>query len=187
MATPARLLLDELEQYQPTDDLEERHHRALMGHLVHASSPMSRDTFKPGHVTASLYIVDPEKKRVLLHHHRRLDRWLQMGGHVEANESPAVAALREGREESGLADLQLIGEGVLDVDVHGIPASGEGPAHLHYDVRFAAVTRKPGAIAMDAAESRDLQWMDFDKAIEVMDDPASTRAIGKIRKLLAQR
>jgi hypothetical protein len=68
--TVRRRLLDELRQYKPADETEERHHRALLGHLAHASSPLSRSKFRPGHVTASLFIVDPATKRLLLHHHR---------------------------------------------------------------------------------------------------------------------
>jgi 8-oxo-dGTP pyrophosphatase MutT (NUDIX family) len=182
-----RALLDELRRYQPVDATEERHHRAILGHLVHAKSPLSRAKFKPGHVTASLFIVDPKAKRLLLHHHRRLGRWLQMGGHLERNESASEAALREGREESGLADLELLGAGIFDVDVHSIPSHKDDPEHFHYDVRYVAATRNPESIAMDAIESKELAWVDLDKAIELMNEEASTRAVTKIRKLIAGR
>jgi 8-oxo-dGTP pyrophosphatase MutT (NUDIX family) len=184
MSHPARRLLEELRTYKPADETEERHHRTLMGHLVHAKSPLSRSKFAPGHVTASLFIVDPATQRVLLHHHRRLDRWLQMGGHLEAAEAPGIAALREGREESGLGDLELLSPDIFDVDVHLIPAHDGDPDHFHYDVRYVARTARPEAIAMDAAESRDLAWVDFDRAVELMNEEASTRAIAKLRALL---
>jgi 8-oxo-dGTP pyrophosphatase MutT (NUDIX family) len=184
MSTAVRVLLEELRRYQPADEAEERHQRAIIGHLVHTKSPLSRGKFKPGHVTASLFIVDPKSGKVLLHHHRRLARWLQMGGHVEGNETPSQAALREGREESGLGDLALLQDGIFDVDVHGIPAHKEDPEHFHYDVRYVAATRSPRSIAMDAAESKELAWVDLVKAVELMDEEASARALGKIRKLL---
>jgi 8-oxo-dGTP pyrophosphatase MutT (NUDIX family) len=185
MNTPiTRCLIDELRRYHPMDDAEARHQRALLGHLAHAASPLSRSTFDPGHVTASLFIVDREAGRLLLHHHRRLDRWLQMGGHLEAGESPEQAALREGCEESGLMDLEILSEAIFDVDVHGIPAAKGEPDHFHYDVRYVALTRTPDAIAMDAAESKELAWVGFDRAIELMNEAASSRAIAKIRTML---
>jgi 8-oxo-dGTP pyrophosphatase MutT (NUDIX family) len=186
MSTAARALLDELRHYQPIDATEERHHRAILGHLVHAKAPLHRAKFKPGHVTASLFIVDPESRKLLLHHHRRLDRWLQMGGHLEANESPSAAALREGREESGLQDLALLADGIFDLDVHPIPAHGDDPAHFHYDVRYVAATRTPKSIALDAAESKGLAWVGLDEAVKLMNEEASTRAVGKIRKLVSK-
>jgi 8-oxo-dGTP pyrophosphatase MutT (NUDIX family) len=178
----SRQLLDALRRYRPVDETEDRHHRALMSHLAHTKAPLSRSKYRPGHVTAGLFIVDLESKRLLLHHHRRLDRWLPMGGHLEGNESPAEAALREGREESGLPDLQLVSEEILDVDNHVIPATDDEPEHFHFDVRYVARTKRPGAIAMDAAESKELAWVDFDRALELMDDESSRRVIKKIRE-----
>jgi 8-oxo-dGTP pyrophosphatase MutT (NUDIX family) len=184
MSTAARQLMEALRTHVPADATEERHLRAIQGHLVHAKSPLSPHKYSPGHVTASLYIVHPATRRILLHRHRGLDRWLQMGGHLEPNESPAAAALREGREESGLADLELLCAGILDVDVHGIPADDERPAHFHFDVRYAARTATPDAIARNAAESLDLAWMDLERARDAMGDAGSTRALGKIAALL---
>jgi 8-oxo-dGTP pyrophosphatase MutT (NUDIX family) len=182
---PERVLLAELDRYQPADDTEARHHRAIKAHLVHAKSPFSRTKLHPGHITASLFIVDAASRRVLLHHHRRLARWLQMGGHLEAGESPAAAALREGKEESGLADLALAGSGIFDLDVHAIPAHGEEREHFHYDIRYVATTRAPGSIAMNEGESSELAWVDFDRAIALMNEAASTRAITKMRAMFA--
>jgi 8-oxo-dGTP pyrophosphatase MutT (NUDIX family) len=181
MSAPARALLEALRSYRPADETEDRHYRALMSHLVHAKAPLNRSKFRPGHVTAGLFIVDRASQRLLLHHHRRLDRWLAMGGHLEGGESPAEAALREGREESGLADLQLVSPDIFDVDKHVIPACEDEPEHFHFDVRYLATTRAPEAITMDAAESKELQWVHFDRALELMGDESSRRAIRKIR------
>src|ERR1041385_3545216 len=109
-------LLEELSGYRAADSIEAANVAAVVNLLTSSADPFSRGQFEPGHVTASCYIVDPGG-RLLLHHHRRLGRWLQMGGHVEANELTADAALREGREESGLRDLAIDG-GILDGDVH---------------------------------------------------------------------
>jgi len=103
-------LIEELRRYRPADLHEAQHQRAVLDLLCYAPSPFSRDHFVPGHITGSCFIVDPASRRVLLHHHRRLDRWLQMGGHCFENEIPAAAALREGREESGLPDLELVSD-----------------------------------------------------------------------------
>jgi len=104
-----------------------------------------------------------------------------MGGHVEGEEPPAVAALREGAEESGLADLRLAG-GIFDLDVHGIPAAKGEPEHAHFDVRYLARTDAPHAIALDRAESNDLVWVTLDRAAELMPGPESQRVIRKIRE-----
>ena len=145
--------------------------------------PFSRNQFVPGHITASCYVID-DAGRLLLHHHRRLNRWLQMGGHLEEGEQPVDAALREAAEESGLHDLQLVQDSIADLDVHVIPAGRGEPEHRHFDVRYIARTALPGAIAMDAQESNDLMWVDLDRAAFLMKCEESLRVLRKIRRML---
>lgn len=178
-------LADELRAYAGVDDTEERHRRAMLSLLGRDGEIFGRAHFIPGHFTASCYILD-EHGRLLLHHHRRLDRWLQMGGHLEADEGPAVAALREGREESGLDDLVLAG-GILDLDVHRIPAARSEPEHDHFDVRYLARTSRPDAVSIDHGESNDLAWVTLDRARELMPAPESHRVLRKIERLSSGR
>ena len=178
-------LLDDLLRHAPADDLESRHREALLALMTTSSDPFSRDSFVPGHVTASCFIVDPATGRLLLHHHRRLGRWLQMGGHLDANEAPRDAARREGEEESGLGDLRLTGD-IVDLDVHAIPAGRGEPEHLHFDVRYVAATEQPEAIRLVRAESNDLAWFELREAEPRMNEAASARVIRKIERLLKE-
>ena len=180
-------LLEELRCYRAADPLEAQHQRAVLDLLSYAASPFSRVQFVPGHITGSCFIVDPDSSRILLHHHRRLNRWLQMGGHVEVGESAIEAAMREGREESGLPDLTLMNEAAFDIDVHDIPPAKGEPDHLHFDIRYVARTSQPQSIMIDRAESNELAWVELDRAIPLMNEEASKRAILKIRKMLARR
>lgn len=177
-------LHDELAGYVAADPAEESHRLAMLA-LLEAADPCSRSHFVPGHFTASAFIVHAPTQRVLLHHHRRLNRWLQMGGHIDPGESVEQAAMRESREESGLEDLRLE-PGILDVDVHHIPAGKGEPPHAHFDVRFMVLTRTPDAIRFDPNESVDLAWFTIDEAIERANSPESKRTLEKIRKRLGE-
>lgn len=180
-------LLAQLRTYAPAGDGEAQNVGAIVKLLTNSEDAFSRAHFTPGHVTASCYIVDPATSRLLLHHHRRLGRWLQMGGYVERDELPHEAALREGSEESGLADLVLMTDAILDVDVHRIPAGRCEPDHDHFDVRYLARTSVPEAITIDRGESNELAWMPLDRATELMNAPESTRVVRKIERLLRER
>ena len=179
-------LLDQLRGYAAEDAVEAEHRRAMLALLESAEDAFSRGHFVPGHFTASCYIVDAEG-RLLLHHHKRLDRWLQMGGHVEEDESPDVAALREGREESGLPDLVQMTDGIFDLDIHPIPAAKGEPDHAHFDVRYLARTASPEAAIADREESNDLAWVTLDRAAELMAGPESARVLRKIERLWRER
>lgn len=115
-----------------------------------------RDCF-PGHVTGSAWLVNGAGTHVLLTHHKKLGRWLQLGGHADGETDPLLAATREAEEESGLA-VEPVGEAVFDVDIHEIPARGPDPLHLHYDVRFALRCRENEDFRV-SDESHDLAWV----------------------------
>jgi 8-oxo-dGTP pyrophosphatase MutT (NUDIX family) len=179
-------LIHEIEAHVPADPLEAEHRNSILALLRGSADPFSRGSFTLGHITASLFIVDPASRSILLHHHRRLDRWLQMGGHIEGDEDARSAALREGLEESGLPDLALMVPAVVDLDVHPIPAGKGEPDHHHFDVRYVATTSAPAAIRIDEAESKELAWIPLDGAESLMNEAASSRVIRKINSLLEE-
>ena len=131
-----------------------------------------------GHFTGSAWLVSADGERVLLTHHRKLGRWLQLGGHADGDEDLARVALREAEEESGLADLVVQG-GIFDLDRHAIPARGHEPEHWHYDVRF--VVRATGSEAFAVGEeSLDLAWVPIkDIAADPSADESLRRMAGK--------
>jgi 8-oxo-dGTP pyrophosphatase MutT (NUDIX family) len=117
-------------------------------------------TCGPGHFTGSAWLVDASGRRALLLHHRKLDRWLQPGGHADGDGDLARVALREAEEETGLSGL-VVEPAIYDLDRHRIPARGAEPEHWHYDVRF--VVRATGGDAFVVSEeSHALAWRDID-------------------------
>jgi len=118
-----------------------------------------------GHLTASALVIDPVGGRVLLTLHRKLEMWLQMGGHCEPEDAtPADAALREAREESGIArGLELLPGGPVRLDRHHTPCA------WHLDVQFAAVAPED-AVARISDESLDLRWFRYDEVASVADE-----------------
>lgn len=184
-ADPARAALrGALLRHVPGDEREAADRTAILRLVETEPACFSRGTFAPGHVTGSAFVVCPATGLVLLHHHRRLDAWLQLGGHDEGEHDARATALREGREESGLEDLTLLTPEILDLDIHPIPAGKGEPPHLHHDIRYALATGHPDAIRRDAAESIDLRWFTLEDAAETMNEPGSRRALARLRSLL---
>ncbi len=142
--------------------------------LDDAQDPFERARLA-GHFTASSWLVDRSGTRVLLTHHRKLDRWLQLGGHADGDRDLARVALREAEEESGLTGLTVEPE-LFDLDRHWLPERGDEPGHWHYDARF--VIRAGGEEDyVVSEESHDLAWRDIDA---IADDPASDESMRRM-------
>ncbi len=139
-------------------------------------------TCVPGHLTASAWIVDAARQRTLLTHHRKLDRWLQLGGHVDGDPDLAASALREAREESGLTKLSFVSGEIFDVDRHLIPARGGEPEHWHYDVRFL-LEADPAEPPVVTSESKDLRWVELARVAGLNPDASLRRMVRKTPRL----
>lgn len=143
----------------------------------------------PGHITASAWILSPDGTQCLLTHHRKLQRWLQLGGHVDGESEVQRAALREAREESGMQHLELLVPGrhlePLDLDVHTIPARKQDPQHEHWDVRFL-LRALPGQELVISEESNDLQWIPVSRLTEFTAEESVVRLQRTAQAWLAQ-
>ncbi len=137
-------------------------------------------TCVPGHLTASAWIVDAGCRHTLLTHHHKLDRWLQLGGHVDGDPDLAASAMREAREESGLTKLRLASPGIFDLDRHRIPARGVEPEHWHYDVRFL-IEANPAEKLVVTNESKDLAWVELARVAELNPGESLARMVRKTR------
>ena len=135
--------------------------------LVESRANCFERTCQPGHLTGSAWILATDRQHILLTHHRKLNRWLQLGGHADGQVHVEQVALREAQEESGIRQFGFVLQDEsllpLDVDIHTIPErrdpSGkllEG-AHEHHDIRFLLIAESDDPIRV-SDESHDLRW-----------------------------
>ncbi len=176
-----RQLIDLLESHAPFDAIEAGHLEQTLAFVRRTSACASRAT-PEGHATASAWLLSPDLRATLLTHHRKLDRWLQPGGHIEDDVTIQRAALREAREESGIGRLALVSEGLFDIDVHLIPARKSEPAHYHYDFRF--LIRAGDRDFSVSGESVDLAWVPLVDLLAVETDESIVRMARKTGEFL---
>jgi 8-oxo-dGTP pyrophosphatase MutT (NUDIX family) len=180
-----------LEALTPADAREREHKARFVRLLADSQAPFSREQFVPGHVTASAFIVNEARDALLLILHAKLGRWLQPGGHVDADDlDVAHAAEREVREEVGLE--QLTPNGVLDVDVHSIPALHSQPAHEHFDVRFLFTAKEARVVA--GSDAQAARWVPIAELLRPASStpaaahlPHDESVLRAVRKLTTQR
>jgi len=160
--------------------------------LVETNANCFDRTCRPGHITAAAWILSADRRRVLLTHHRKLNRWLQLGGHADGQWHVEEAALREAREESGLSQFGFVPiNGVVmpfDLDVHEIPARYDASgtlledAHEHHDIRFLLIASSDTFQISD--ESHDLKWCTPEEVRQLTDEESILRMLHKALELL---
>lgn len=154
--------------------------------LASVVRPWSRATLE-GHLTASAWVLDRTRSHAAMIHHRKLERWLQPGGHIEDEDASwRAAAQREVTEEVGQTAFIDIAnaEQLFDVDVHAIPARSDVPAHFHYDLRFLFVADVDASVGtplkLNFDEAHDCRWF---RLIDLANDPALEPSLRRMVEL----
>jgi 8-oxo-dGTP pyrophosphatase MutT (NUDIX family) len=178
-------LEDELARHQPFD-----RHELEMLKRISAFVGEHADCFErsllAGHVTGSAWVLDETRKYALLIHHAKLGKWLQPGGHCDGDADVLRVAMREAREETGVTTIvPLLNGAIFDVDAHDIPARGNVPAHVHYDIRYALEADRSAPLQI-SAESKDLRWVALDRIAELNTDESVLRMVRKTALIAAR-
>jgi 8-oxo-dGTP pyrophosphatase MutT (NUDIX family) len=168
---------------------EERAIATLFIEFIKAHDNCFARECQPGHLTGSALVVSPKLDRVLLTLHKKLNKWLQLGGHADGISDIVEVTETEVQEESGLQvfefiKLQSSSSKILpfDLDRHLIPARPDEPAHFHYDLRFLVVADDGQQIEI-SDESHDLKWFNLPDAQELTSELSMQRQFDKLAKL----
>ena len=150
-----RNLLDQLQAYRLRHPDEQKTVERFIDFVSAESRCFERDCWA-GDVTGSAWLLDPAAQAVLLTHHKKLNIWVQLGGHSDGDADTQAVALREAQEESGLA-VKLLEPEIFDLDIHPIPARKGDPQHFHFDVRYAMSAHSRAFTVSE--ESLALRWV----------------------------
>jgi len=171
------LHLNKIAAHTPFDETESLHQKSTLS-FVQRHHDFYKRSQTAGHVTGSAWIVNPAYTHALMLHHKKLDRWLQPGGHVEQEPDVLTTALREAQEETGLAGFKIVSGDIFDIDMHTIPANRNEAEHLHYDIRYLLETEL-NAIPSVSDESNEVRWFSLEEIAEINDEPSIQRMILK--------
>lgn len=151
--------IDRLRAWHAPDEQQQNWREEFLDHVMAHPDGLDK-TGPPAHLTASLVVLDDTRRWVLLTLHRRAHAWFQFGGHIETGDTTLRgAAAREGREESGVADLLVLPD-IVALHRHVLHGNF-GACREHLDVRFAAIA-PPHAVPGVSVESLDVRWWPVD-------------------------
>jgi hypothetical protein len=170
------MLLKLLESYEPSLPEEITARQEILSFVkAHANCFLRENLF--GHITASSWILSPDRTEVLLCHHRKLDKWVQLGGHADGDNDVLRVSLKEAEEESGIAGIRALSEHIFDLDIHIIPQWQEVPKHFHFDIRF--LLQAPTKKFTISPESKALAWVNLEDIISSQNYSASLKRMAK--------
>lgn len=136
-----------------------------------------------GHITGSVWILDKSKTKSLLTHHKKLNIWVQLGGHADGDTDVQRVAMKEAEEESGISNLVCLSDNIFDIDIHRIPERKAEPEHFHYDCRFLLQSLDDEYVVSE--ESHDLSWIEMNKMQEYTTEESVLRMVRKTQELFA--
>lgn len=145
------------------------------------------------HFCASCWIITKSSKKILLLYHKKLNRWLQPGGHIEKFENPIEAAVREVKEETGI-DIGFLSKGINKIDNEGtilptpqfimeqtIPQHKDQPKHYHLDIQYVVKVSQQ-KIKHNKTESNGIGWFTKGEALKLPIHKDTEVVIKKILK-----
>ena len=114
---------------------------------------------KVGHFTSSAFLLNKNMTHICLMHHRKFDKWMQLGGHCDGDTDVLNVAIKEAREESGIKHIRPVSRDIFDIDMHLTPANNKDEAHYHFDIRFLLHAYEDN-IFIKNHESKEIRWIE---------------------------
>ena len=166
-------LRSQLEMYTPCCEQEARD-LALILNCLSEEDIFLRQNLR-SHMTASAWIVNRDRSRVLMAYHNLYQSWAWLGGHADGEEDLLAVALREAREESGLQHVQPVSEEIFSVEVltvDGHVKRGQYvPSHLHLNVTYLLEADETDALFAKPDENSGVRWFALEEALKACSEP----------------
>ena len=167
-------LLEELEAYRPWNDQEERDRAELLRRLRSGEALYTRDN-AAGHLTASAWVVSPDRTQVLMAYHNLYDSWSWLGGHADGETDLLAVALREVKEEAGIANVRPVSPDIYSLEsltVDGHVKKGQYvSSHLHLNVTYLLEADSDEAVSIKEDENSGVAWFTPEEALAKSTEP----------------
>ena len=168
------ILYNQILAYTPVNEQEETDQKTFLAFLAGARDVSTREN-QVAHLTASAWVVSPDRKNVLMAYHKLYDSWAWLGGHADGNFNLAAVAEKETKEESGIENLQLVSETPVSLEVltvNGHEKKGKYvPCHLHLNLTYLFEAEQNQRLHIKADENSGVAWISMDELAQKCSEP----------------
>lgn len=159
-------LKKQIEEYQPFNEQEEKDKDEILRQICASKSILTREN-KNAHFTVSAWIVNKDRRKVLMAYHNIYQSWAWLGGHADGNADLKHVILKEIEEESGLTDVRFVSEDIFSLEiltVAGHEKKGEYvSSHLHLNVTYLLEADMETPIRIKEDENSQIGWISVDE------------------------
>lgn len=166
-------LISQLEKYTPFNEQEERDKNTILNLLKTQLDIFERSNLI-AHMTASAWVVNKDRSKILLAYHNIYDSWAWLGGHADGEKDLLKVALKEVAEESGVKNIKPVSEDILSVEILTVDGHEKKgvyvPSHLYLNVTYLIEADDTEQPHICVGENSNVAWFDKDKAVEMSNE-----------------
>ena len=181
-------MIQKIREYKPFNEQEERDREVLLRLLSGVEDVYSRENLT-AHMTASAWVVNENRDKVLMAYHNIYHSWSWLGGHADGERDLLAVALREVGEESGVIHVRPLSEEIFSLEILTVDGHEKRgnyvPSHLHLNLTYLLEAREGDALSMKADENSGVAWFGLEEAVKASTEPwFKERVYGKLNEKL---
>lgn len=181
-------LLQQIKGYQPINEQERCDQQIILQYLqADGEQLLSREQLQ-AHLTASAWITNPTRDKVLMIYHNLYQSWAWTGGHADGMEDLLAVAMKEAKEETGLITVHPLQTEIFSLEVlavnHHYKKGKFVPAHVHLNVTYLLEADEQAALAIAPDENSNVAWMTLEEAVAASSEPCMQLIYEKLNQKL---
>ena len=167
-------IVEEIKKYRPCNEQEQRDQAVILDFLAKNRDAFLRSNLL-AHMTASSWIVNPERTKTLMVYHNIYDSWSWTGGHADGETDLLAVALREAREETGIAHVRPVSPEIFSLEVLTVDGHEKRgayvPSHLHMNVTYLLEAEESDTLHVCREENSGVAWFTLEEALKASTEP----------------
>ena len=178
-----------LEKYVPYNEQEENDKEMMLQYIDTFEDLLTREN-RMCHFTASSWIVNKERTKVLMIYHKIYDSWAWTGGHCDGDSDMLHVALKEATEETGVENFKVLSDGIFGIEIVSVDGHIKRgkyvPTHLHLNISYLLEADEHEALRIKEDENSGVKWINIDEVNNVISEPKMEAIYSKMNKKIIE-